>query len=187
MTAVQERLDAVAGVTAAVDRLKDALPGLLAECTDPEATDMAELLLAVQSARIALQALERDAEAECAKAMVGDYAETPTLRVERSRRAERKTWDHEAWKRDARGKVLRKHGLLGAQAVIDAQGEMLSPAAFAEALTELQGVHGSTAPRVTQMRGLGLDPDDYCERTPGSWQVRVLRLHDENAATGEQQ
>jgi hypothetical protein len=116
-----------------------------------------------------------------AKAMLGDFAQTPTLRVERSRAADRKTWDHEAWQADVRTKVLRAHRLIGLSAVIDANGEEVPMQELYAAMQDLQSVHGSTAPRLTQMRGFGLDPDDYCARVPGTWRVKVTRMADESA------
>lgn len=173
--------DVVTAVSEAVEALAKDLPALLKQCTDPQATDMAEILATVQEARKALQSLEYDVEGACAKAMVGDYAETPTLRVERSRAAERKTWDHESWQRDVRQQILRKHGLLGVAAVVTADGEELDPRELSAAMAELQSVHGSTGPRLTQLRATGLDPDDYCQRAPGRWTVKVTRMADESA------
>lgn len=171
--------NAVDNVTTAVADLEAAMDGLLGACTDPQGMDVAELYAAVSEARVRLQGLERDAEAATARAMLGDYAETPTLRVERSRRADRKAWDHEGWQADVRHKVLQAAGLKGAQGVINAAGEVLDASVLHDLMAAVEGVHGSTAPRVTAMRQLGIDPDDYCERTPGGWQVKVTRLADE--------
>lgn len=172
--------DPVTSVTAAVDALEAALPGLLEACTDPHATDMAELLYEVQAARIKLQGLERDVEGQCAKAMLDPQVLTPTLRVERYRSAERKTWQHEEWQRDVRNKALRSVGLAGMQGVLDAQGEVLDPSVLHEVLTRVQEAHSAGAPKTTTLRKLGLDPDDYCERSPGVWHVKVQRLADES-------
>lgn len=173
--------DVVTAVNEAVETLAKALPGLLEQCTDPQATDMAEVLASVQEARVALQGLERDVEIATAKAMVGDFAETPTLRVERTRAADRKTWDHESWQRDVRRQVMRKHNLLNVAAVVTADGEEVPVDELGAAMAELQSVHGPTSPRLTQMRATGLDPDDYCERTPGTWRVKVTRMANESA------
>lgn len=177
--------DAVTAVNKAVEALEQALPGLLEQCTDPQATDMAEVLASIRDARVLLARLELDAEVATARAMLGDFAETSTLRVERTRAAERKTWDHEGWQQDVRRQVLRKHGLQGIAAVVTADGEEVPGAELvqevAAAMAELQAVHGSTGPRLTQLRGVGLDPDDYCVRTPGTWRVKVTRMADESA------
>lgn len=171
--------DVVTNVGEAVAALDADLPGLMEQCTDPQATDLAELLAGVRGAREWLQRLERDLEIATAKAMVGDYAETTTLRVERTRAAERKTWDHEAWQRDVRRQILRKHGLLNVAAVVTADGEELDPAELGAAMAELQSVHAAGGPRLTQLRATGLDPDDYCQRSPGGWRVKVTRMADE--------
>ena len=172
--------DVVTAVNEAVETLGKELPALMEQCTDPQATDMAEILASIVEARVALQGLERDVESATAKAMLGDFAQTPTLRVERSRSAERKTWDHDAWQLDVRAKVLRAHRLIGLSALIDGNGEEVPMSELYAAMADLQSVHGSTNPRLTQMRGFGLDPDDYCTRVPGTWRVKVTRMADES-------
>lgn len=172
-------MDALEQVAAAVQRLDDEHEALLAACTDPQATDMAELFAAVLDARKQLQTVERAVELATAKAMAGDYAETATLRVERYRATDRKAWEHDAWQRDVRAKVLRRNGLAGAQGVIDANGEVLPADALHAVLAELQGAHSAAGPRTTALRALGLDARDYCETSPGAWHVKVLRMADE--------
>lgn len=172
-------MSAVETLAYEVENFALVVPALIDQCTAPDASDMAELLASVREARERLQQVERDLETATAKAMIGDQIITPTMRVERSRAADRKAWDHAGWQSDARAKVLRARGLLGAVAVITADGEELPVSELHAALSDLQSVHGSAAPRLTQLRGLGLDPDDYCERSPGRWAVRVQRLADE--------
>lgn len=72
--------------------------------------------------------------------------------------AVRKAWRHAEWQHDVRALVLARLAEDG-----DVGG----------ALATLQGVHGSTAPRATALRALGLDPDEYAESVPGSWGVQV--------------
>ena len=166
-------------VTAAVDDLTQALPNLLDACTDPQATDMAELLAIIRDARVALQGVERDTENACAAAMLGDFAESGTVRVERHRSADRKSWDHDAWKHDVRAKAVQAHGLKGAQGVVTADGEVAPVDVLYGLLDTLQSVHGAAAPKSTAMKALGLDVRDYCESSPGAWHVRVTRMCDE--------
>lgn len=175
--------DVVQDVTDAVEALAKTLPGIVAECTDPQGMDLAELFVTLQESRKALQGLERDTEVALAKAMLADAAESPTLRVERRRGAERKAWDHEQWQRDVRAKVLQAHGLKGAQAVITAGGEELPADVLYDALTGVQAAHGATAPKSTALKSLGLDVRDYCSSSPGAWTVRVTRMADENGET----
>lgn len=167
--------DPLAAVTDAVAALEKALPTLLEACTDPQAADMAELLLVVSEARVKLQGVERDAEAACAKAMLSNQLDQGGLFAERYRAAERKAWDHVAWQRDVRAKALQAAGLKGAQGVLTADGEVLDPSVLQDLLARLQSVHGAQAPKTKSLRELGLDPDDYCERSPGSWHVKVQR------------
>lgn len=167
----------VAGLTAAVAGLEDALPDLVAQCTDPQALDMAELFYEVQAARIKLQDLERDLEGQLAKALMADEVHSGTLRVERRRSRDRKQWDHDSWRRDVRAKVLRKLGLAGAQGIVTRDGEVLdAPGLLQELLAAVQNVHGAGAPKVTALRDLGLDAMDYCETTPGTVHVAVQRV-----------
>lgn len=171
-------------LTSAVDNLELVVPGLLEQCTASDGADMAAVLLQIQQARIKLQDVERYVELECAMALTGDMTEAPGLRIERYRSAERKAWDHESWQRDVRNKALRKAGLLAAH-VISADGEEVPAGVLHEVLTWVQSVHGATGPKVGSIRGLGLDPDDYCERSPGAWHVKVHTVVDETATEGQ--
>lgn len=171
-------MDPVEAVTESVTTLAEALQGLLDACTDPQATDMAELLADIQAARLTLYGVERDVELTLAKAMLDDNILTPTLRVERSRGTDRKAWDHEGWQRDLRRQVLRAKGLAGAQGVVTASGEVLDAAVIVEAIVDVENAHGSTAPKTTSLRAFGLDARDYCESSPGAWRVKVTRMND---------
>ncbi|SDL15322.1 hypothetical protein SAMN05428985_11082 [Nocardioides sp. YR527] len=172
--------DVVENVTASVQALSDRLLGLVTECTDPEGRDLAELLWSVREARVFLLSIERTLEEETAKSMLADNAESGTLRVERSRRPDRKSWEHAAWQAEVRRKVIQAEGLKGAH-VISADGEELDVSLEA-VVRRVQEVHGSAAPKVTGLRGLGIDADDYCERSPGPWAVKVTRMADEGAS-----
>lgn len=171
--------DALHMTTAAVDALERDLPDWLEGCTDPCGLDVAELLDGIRAQRVRLQALELAAEEACARALMDDMTTTPTLRIERHRTTDRKAWQHADWQRDVRAKVLQAHGLKGAQGVLTADGEVLDASVLYDALTTLQSAHGSTAPKTTTLRALGLDARDYCESGPGRWSVKVTRLADE--------
>lgn len=166
-------------VTEAVATLEAALPGLLEACTDPQALDVAELLLVIREARTRLYAVEQDTEAALGKAMLSDQALSPTLRVERRRTADRKAWDHETWQRDVRTKALQAAHLKNAQGVITADGEVLPGTVLHDLLRTVESAHGSAAPKVTALRALGLDPQDYCETSPGGVKVTVYRMAEE--------
>lgn len=81
----------------------------------------------------------------------------------------RKAWDHDQVKHDVRAAVLKRAGVAG-DLVDPNTGEMVDVQGL---LTWVQEVAGSTAPRLGNLRALGLDPDDYCETFPGLWNVTV--------------
>jgi len=85
------------------------------------------------------------------------------------RGANRKAWDHEGWQRDARAAIITKAGV-SPNLVDPATGESVSLVGM---MTEAEALHGSTAPRVTALKGLGLDVGDYCETTRGYFTVKV--------------
>lgn len=170
--------NALDNVTEAVAALEAALPALTEACTDPQALDLAELFATIQQARVRLQALERDTEVACAKALPGARVDAPGMFVERYRSQDRKQWKHEDWQADVRAKVLRAAGLAGAQAVVTANGETLPADVLHDVLRSVQAAHSAAGPKTGAIRGLGLDPDDYCERSPGAWHVKVHRVVD---------
>jgi hypothetical protein len=168
-------VSSIKALTQAVEDVADAIE--YADWTDPHGLDVAEMLADVRDARKRLYELEGLLETAAAKAMLGDTAENPHVRVERSRYPDRKKWQHDEWKRDVRRKVIQTFNLKGAT-VISRDGEPLEISLY-EVLNRVQDVHGSTDPRVRRLRDLGLDPDDYCERGPGPWKVEVTRLAEE--------
>lgn len=171
--------DVLVNLTDAVTDLDATLDALVEACTDPQGTDVAELLDAVRTQRVALQALEGRVEEAAAKALLEDTTTTPTLRIERHRTTDRKAWQHADWQRDVRAKALQAHGLKGAQGVLTADGEVLEASVLFDLAATLQAAHGSTAPKTTALRSLGLDARDYCESSPGRWTVKVTRMADE--------
>lgn len=178
---------AVENLGAALAALVDALPDLIDACTDPQAADMAELLLDVREQHAVLSILVRDLETEVAKAMVSSDVFTNGLRVERYRSPDRKAWQHAEWQRDVRAKAIRAAGLLGAT-LVDANGEVLPESTLQTLLAQVQGVHGSANPKTSDKGGLrmfGLDAADYCETSPGAWHVRVQRTADDSTTEHE--
>lgn len=172
--------DVLENLTDAVNDLDAQVGALLEACTDPAGTDVAELLDMVRTERTRLYALEQQVEEAAARALLDDMTTTDTLRIERHRTTDRKAWQHADWQRDVRAKVLQAHGLKGAQGVLTADGEVLEASVLFDLMATLQGAHGSTSPRTTALRALGLDARDYCESSPGRWTVKVTRMADEN-------
>lgn len=88
------------------------------------------------------------------------------------RGAIRKAWDHLNWKRDALNAIVNDAN--GFSVVDQITGEEQDAPAFVGAfIAKAQEVHGSTAPRVTALKALTLDPDDYCTSTPGPYAVII--------------
>lgn len=172
--------DVLTNLTDAVTDLETQVDALVEACTDPQGTDVAELLDAVRTERTRLQGLEVLVEGAAAKALLEDMTTTATLRIERHRTTDRKAWDHAAWQRDVRAKALQAHGMKGAQGVLTADGEVLEASVLFDLMATLQGAHGSTSPKTTTLRALGLDARDYCESSPGRWTVKVTRMADES-------
>lgn len=88
---------------------------------------------------------------------------------------DRKAWRHDDWKRDVRLAV--SDGIGGDVWVVDPEtGETHEEDATAVihgAIAAAQAVHGSTAPKVTALKALGLSADDYCESYPGPYSVKI--------------
>lgn len=88
---------------------------------------------------------------------------------------ERKEWRHDDWKRDVRLKITDTFSdLLPEYLVVPETGEQVSmKPMFLEAIAQAQAVHGSTAPKVTSLKALGLAADDYCTSGPGPYRVSI--------------
>lgn len=168
----------VAGVEA-VRALEAHLPAALdymaASVSD---TSVVEFVAWVQDQRRALAALEDTATRYAAQNLsVHKSGTLPDGRLyEVKRGGDRKGWDREQWEHDARAAVLRTRGV-PALVVDPIQGDVIN---LLEVLAGVQAVHGSGPPRVTALRALGLDPDDYSETTPGRWSVAVTNPVQEN-------
>lgn len=89
------------------------------------------------------------------------------------RGAIRKAWDHEGWKSQVLNRVLDGHDVQrDAEVVNAATGERVDVPAI---IQEVQAAHGATSPKVSILKGLGIDPDEFCESTPGAWTFQVTR------------
>lgn len=168
--------------TDAVTALGDAIEAarVLGRTADVGAAHKVERLegTAVVTMVAALQDVRRDlarVESLLAREVGRDEAtpRTGTLpdgrRYDVKRGQNRKAWAHDEWKRDVRVAVLARHGAAGVLVDPDT-GEQVD---VSTVVAEVQQVHGSTAPRATGLRALGLDPDDYAEVVPGTWGVQV--------------
>lgn len=112
------------------------------------------------------------AAVEVGKAREGYLADGRQWTLKRGN--ERKAWDHDGWKAAARAAIIKGH---------DLPPDLVDPSTGEEVnlytlLAEVQEVHGSTAPRVGQLKALAIDPKDYCEQTPGPWGFTVVAPSD---------
>lgn len=85
----------------------------------------------------------------------------------------RKAWDHDAWKDDVAAAAVRQ--VLGhdaAELVDPDDGTVVSPY---DLIRAAQAAHGSTAPKSTALKALGLKADDYCESSPGPYTVKITK------------
>lgn len=141
---------------------------------------------AVQDAIASLRTLERDLAIGLGTELGAAQGELPDGRLFVLKRAQdRAAWDHDEWKRDARR-------VLAAQAadhyrMMDPEGEVVEAVLFdpgtgeqvtlgrvvQEAMTAIENVHGSAAPKSTALKALGLYASDYCTSSPGGWTFRA--------------
>jgi hypothetical protein len=96
------------------------------------------------------------------------------------RGSNRKTWEHDAWKADVRTAVLRTRGL-PPELADPVTGDLVN---LYEILNDVQQVHGSTAPKVTALKRLGLDVGDYCETSAGPFSVSIQQTTTNPTTTG---
>lgn len=124
------------------------------------AQDMRRLLSSVESNATRWAALST---------VLGKTGEMPDGRTyEVKRGANRKAWDHDGWKRAYRAHVISETGATGGEVVVPSTGEVVN---LYDLARDLDAATGSSAPKVTVLRKVGVDPDDYCETSSGAWSV----------------
>jgi hypothetical protein len=91
------------------------------------------------------------------------------------RGANRKAWKHDQWQHDVRQTVIASLVPPTEGTVLLVNGTTGEPldADLSDLLAKVEAVHGSTAPRVTALKALGLSADDYCESSPGPYTVKI--------------
>jgi len=148
---------------------------------DLEPIDQAAAIALVQDLRKRLGDVEQTMAIALGKAEGQHQGNLPDGRQFTLKRTQdRKAWDHEDWKRDARREVvkatLEDFGTTHLD-VVDMEGEVstmdLAPILY-KAVAMAQEVHGSTAPRSTALKRLGLYATDYCESSPGAWKFDAI-------------
>lgn len=126
-----------------------------------------------------LRDVEAAATRRLGQAVLGGQERTGTLADGRPwtlrRTADRKAWQHDDWKRDARKAVIGQVAPQNAGIIDWDTGEErdLGPFLY-EVAAAIQEVHGSTAPRTGVLKALGLDPGNYCETVRGNWKVDTM-------------
>lgn len=174
---VKDEMDA--GMVAAMADLADATARLekFQDTTGTWGTGaQADLVALIQDLKARLGLVEAQAVMTLGKsagAIQGNLSDGRQFTLKRA--ADRTAWDHEEWKRDARRAIVQAHA--GSRLVIDTDTGEEAPLArvLQEAITEAQEVHGSTAPRSTSLKRLGLYANDYCTSTPGGWRFNALK------------
>lgn len=159
----------------AADKLSDDLQGALSALGQAATDDdrVVGLIGRVRAIRATLGMVETVATRWAGQSpyigKTGVLADGTHYEIRRGR--DRKAWQHDGWKHDVRERVLDRAGLAGHEVVDTETGELVD---LQTLLTWVQEQHGSTAPRVTELRKLGLEPDDYCESFPGLWNVDLI-------------
>lgn len=174
-----EPLDALgyymAETEAALSSLASTLPAAL-DAMPLQDTSALDLIAWAQAQRRVLLELERAATVYAGQNLrverKGTMADGRTYDLHRA--VDRKAWDRDAWTRDARHAVIAEAVPQGLAVLDPATGEVRETARHLaqRVAAAVQEVHGSGPPRVTAMRHLGLNPDEYAETVPGSWTVR---------------
>lgn len=136
-----------------------------------QTSDLVSIAVALADVRRRLAQIEALIARQVGRSDVDNEGTLPDGRAYTVRRgANRKAWDHAAWKHDVRQAILSGIGL---DDVYDQNtGEHVDLMAL---LAAAQDVHGAGDPKVTALKALGLTADDYCEVTPGSWSVQVVK------------
>lgn len=164
----------------ALNRATTALEAAQDDVATLEAQDLADAIATLQDVKYRLGQVESTLATALGKregVIQGNLPDGRQFTLKRTQ--DRKEWDHEEWKRDARRAIvndLTKPGDTIYEGVVTADGEVvpLGPVLHT-AIALAQEVHGSTAPRSTSLKRLGLYASDYCTSSPGGWRLNAIR------------
>jgi hypothetical protein len=118
--------------------------------------DLLDLLLTLREVKSEFDLIVRDVEDDCARLMRRKHFNTPQLTAERwAGGLDRRNWQS----KDLARKII-------------ADGDFDHPQDVADMLFELAAV---SYWRVTKLRELGIDPDEFCDSAPGRATVSVKR------------
>lgn len=127
---------------------------------DTDVQSLAHLLWDIRGTRQQLALRERAVEDLLAGLLGHDVIEVPGLPpIQKRGGTDRKSWDWDG----LLPVLLRRH--------LDPEGTGEVDPAVVEAAatfaTKVLGVTPSKGPKITAVKGLGLDPDEWCQTTPG--------------------
>ena len=154
--------DAISNLAAAADAVNTAAKGVLGELPWEIAAAMLRTLRAITADHLG----PIDASLTRHLYLTAPHGTTEVDGIgvmDVHRTQDRKQWDHWTWQHDVRGAIIEKH-LNGSSDLYDLDGNEYN---VMDLLDKIQAVHGAQSPKVTQLRGLGLKPEDYCEERPG--------------------
>lgn len=166
-TDAETGVDAAATVRAALDDVMDALEVLNAAATHVQDLDLTQSVSILKDLRRVVVELRLIDDAyltrrvsELLRYVNGPVEVEGVAAVEIARSKNRRAWQHDALIRD----WLDAH-------MIATGGEVCDPADLLTAFRKAAQISGW---KVTAMREMGLDVDDYCDSSPGVAQVRFL-------------
>lgn len=137
--------------------------------------NLATLLDALEEAHSTLAEIRRDITPVIADLMGQQQVQVGGYKLERRGGKDRKQWQS--------GSVLNE---LITRSNVSPEGEVLDAGAARDRLIEAVRacfpLTASTSWRTRALRSWGIDPDEYCESTPGAWRVEVHHVTDEGPA-----
>lgn len=152
-------------------------------------TELADWVAAIQDIRRKLSDVEHDLATVLGQRLgrfTGTLSDGRQFSIQRAN--DRKGWDHDEWKRDARRAITQEvvEGIAVSTEALycdRATGEEVGLAGVIQrALTIAQEVHGSTAPRSGELKKLGLFASDYATSTPSGWRFTAVEPSDSEEA-----
>lgn len=166
---------AVDHIIVAVDELNEMLD---LDLGDLEFEAAASLLARLRHARMLAQTLEGSFERHIGQ--VGPYGVTELVGVGLvtvRRTKDRKEWAHDRWKSDVRSRIIEREldadGLPDTVVDPDTGNVIELPDLLHGVIEQAQDVHGAGAPKLTALKALGLNGDDYCTTIKGRHTVQI--------------
>lgn len=142
--------------------------------------ELADAIATIQDTRARLMNVERDLATALGKRSgktVGTLSDGRQFKLERA--TDRKEWEHDEWKRDARRAVANavtgRVEAVGPLVNMETGEEVTLGRVLQEAMTAIQEVHGATSPKSTSLKALGLYASDYCSSSPSGWRFSAIK------------